>query len=121
MSGVPGAQPLAMAFWIARAVAVEPVKATPETRGSEVSTAPITRPWPGSSCSAVRGTPASSSFSTPQAAIAGVVSAGLASTALPAARAAAIWPVKIASGKFHGEMQVKMPRGPCSSRPAPTA
>ena len=35
----------------------------------------------------------------------GVCSAGLASTALPAASAAAIWPVKIASGKFHGAMQ----------------
>ena len=44
----------------------------------------------------------------------GVCSAGLASTALPAARAAAIWPVKIASGKFHGLMQVQMPRGCCA-------
>ena len=35
----------------------------------------------------------------------GVCSAGLASTVLPAASAAATWPVKIASGKFHGEMQ----------------
>ena len=32
----------------------------------------------------------------------GVCSAGLASTGLPAASAAATWPVKIASGKFHG-------------------
>jgi hypothetical protein len=36
------------------------------------------------------------------AAISGVCSAGLASTALPAISAAAIWPVKMASGKFHG-------------------
>ena len=35
-------------------------------------------------------------------------------TALPAASAAAIWPVKIASGKFHGVMQAKTPR-PCSA------
>jgi hypothetical protein len=33
----------------------------------------------------------------------------LASTALPAASAAAIWPVKMASGKFHGLMQVNRP------------
>ena len=57
----------------------------------------------------------------------GVCSAGLASTALPAASAAAICPVKIASGKFHGEMQANTPRpcrvsalrspvGPCSRR-----
>jgi hypothetical protein len=39
-----------------------------------------------------------------------VASAGLASTALPAASAAAIWPVKMASGKFHGLMQVKATR-----------
>ena len=34
-------------------------------------------------------------------------------TALPAASAAATWPVKIASGKFQGLMQAKTPR-PCS-------
>jgi hypothetical protein len=34
----------------------------------------------------------------------------LAITALPAASAAATWPVKIASGKFHGLMQTKTPR-----------
>ena len=42
------------------------------------------------------------SRSTARAAISGVCSAGLASTALPAARAAAIWPEKMASGKFQG-------------------
>src|SRR3546814_3632324 len=42
-----------------------------------------------------------------------VCSAGLAMTALPAASAAATCPVKIASGKLHGEMQRKTPR-PCS-------
>ena len=35
-------------------------------------------------------------------------------TALPAASAAATWPVKIASGKFQGEMQANTPR-PCSA------
>ena len=40
----------------------------------------------------------------------GVCSAGLATTALPAASAAATWPMKIASGKFHGLMQTKTPR-----------
>ena len=42
----------------------------------------------------------------------GVCSAGLAATALPAASAAATWPAKIASGKFHGLMQTNTPR-PC--------
>ena len=53
---------------------------------------------------------------TPRAAAAmsGVCSAGLATTALPAPSAAATWPVKIASGKFHGLMQANTPR-PCSA------
>jgi len=41
----------------------------------------------------------------------GVVSAGFANTPFPAASAAAICPVKIASGKFHGEIQVTTPAG----------
>ncbi len=40
----------------------------------------------------------------------GVCSAGFATTQLPAASAAAICPVKIASGKFHGLMQTNTPR-----------
>ncbi|MNP40868.1 hypothetical protein D3C76_1345370 [compost metagenome] len=55
--------------------------------------------------------PASSSRRTAWAAISGVCSAGLAKTGLPAARAAATWPVKIASGKFHGLMQTTGPSG----------
>ena len=43
--------------------------------------------------------------------MAGVCSAGLASTVLPVASAAATWPVKIASGKFQGLMQTQGPRG----------
>ena len=46
-------------------------------------------------------------------AISGVAGAGLATTALPATSAAVIWPVKIASGKFHGLMHTNTPR-PCS-------
>ncbi len=41
----------------------------------------------------------------------GVCSAGFAITPLPAAKAAAIWPVKIAKGKFHGEMHANTPHG----------
>ena len=66
--------------------------------------APTVSPRPGSSCSASRGTPAARSTRTASAATSGVCSAGLASTGLPAASAAATWPVKIASGKFHGLM-----------------
>ncbi len=67
-------------------------------------------PPPGKNCSAARGTPASMSSFTASKATSGVCSAGLAATLLPATSAAAIWPMKIASGKFHGEMQTKTPR-----------
>ena len=90
-----------------RAVSVEPVNATPAMRGSATSGAPTVSPLPGSRCNTSPGTPASCSRRTAAAAISGVCSAGLATTALPAASAAATWPVKIASGKFHGEMQAK--------------
>ena len=45
------------------------------------------------------------------AAVSGVCSAGLASTALPAASAAATCPVKMASGKFQGLMASTVPSG----------
>ena len=52
-------------------------------------------------------------------AITGVGSAGLAMTAFPAISAAAIWPVKIASGKFQGLIAATMPRGaPASASPS---
>ena len=92
------------------ATSVEPVKQTPAMRGSAVSGAPTDGPSPGKSWITSSGTPASRSSATARAAISGVCSAGLAMTALPVTSAAAIWPVKIASGKFHGEMQTIAPR-----------
>ena len=100
----------ASSFSISRATGVEPVKTTPWTRGSATSAAP-TSPAPGTSCRASRGTPALCSKRTASAAISGVSSAGLAITELPAASVAATWPVKIASGKFHGLMQTTRPSG----------
>ena len=54
--------------------------------------------------------PAVCSSFTASSATAGVCSAGLASTVLPVASAAATWPMKIASGKFQGLMQTQAPR-----------
>ena len=110
MSGAPGARFSAIAERIFIAVSVEPVKATPSTRASEVRAAP-TSPAPGNSCRAVFGTPARCMSLTATWAMSGVCSAGFDRTALPAARAALICPVKMASGKFQGEMQVKVPTG----------
>ena len=51
----------ASARLMARAVKVEPVKATPSTRGSAVSAAPTVAPSPGRNCTTSAGTPASCS------------------------------------------------------------
>ena len=105
----------ASARLIRRAVSVEPVKQTPATRGSRVSAAPTVAPSPGRYCNTSCGMPASCSSCTAAKPIRLVCSAGLAITVLPAASAAATWPRKIASGKFHGEMHTNTPRPPnCS-------
>ena len=109
ISGTIGPSLAASARLMAWPTSVEPVKATPATRGSATSAAP-TLPSPGTRCSALAGTPAWCSRRTASAAISGVCSAGFATTALPAASAAVTWPRKIASGKFHGLMQTNTPR-----------
>ena len=111
INGASGARWTAARRSIALAAAVEPVKQIPATRASRSSTSPSAGPSPGRSRSASGGTPASCSSATARAAISGVCSAGLAIAGLPATSAAAICPVKIASGKFHGLMQRKGPRG----------
>ena len=111
MNGTIGPDRAASDRAISRAVSVPPVKATPAMRSSCTRAWP-TVPSPGSSASTVCGTPAWSSSATARAAASGVCSAGFAATALPAASAAATWPVKIASGKFHGEMAANTPRPP---------
>ena len=71
-------------------------------RGSRISAAPTVSPRPGRRCSTSGGTPASCRCFTARKAVSGVCSAGLATTALPAASAPAICPVKMASGKVPG-------------------
>ncbi|MNF87553.1 hypothetical protein D3C85_1013740 [compost metagenome] len=90
---------------------MEPVNITPFTRSSAIIAEPRMRPLPGSNCNADLGTPASRSNRTAWAAISDVCAAGLANTGLPAASAAATWPVKIASGKFQGLIQTTGPKG----------
>ena len=62
------------------------------------------------------GTPAARRISMAWAAISGVCSAGLASTVLPAASAAATWPVKMAR-EVPGLMHSTVPSGRCVSLP----
>ena len=110
-SAASGARCSAMARSMRLAVPVEPVKQTPSMRGSVTRAAPTVAPLPGRSCTAPCGMPASCMSRTARAAMSGVCSAGFAITALPAASAPKIWPEKIASGKFQGEMQAMAPRG----------
>ena len=49
ISGAVGSRCAAMVARMRIAVAVDPVKQTPDTRGSEVSAVPITAPAPGKS------------------------------------------------------------------------
>ena len=104
-----GAAPVGQRLLDGPAVSLEPVKATPSMRVSLTSAAP-TAPPPGSRCRALGGTPASCSSCVGEEGGDRRLFGGLGETALPAASAAAIWPVKMASGKFHGEMQAKAPR-----------
>ena len=88
ISGTMGPGLVARVWAIMRATSVEPVNATPAQRGSATSAAPM-RPPPGNKASASAGTPAACRKRTASAAISGVCSAGLATTVLPAASAAA--------------------------------
>ena len=88
ISGTIGPSLAASARLIVRATSVEPVKTTPATSGCATSMPPI-RPSPATRCRADAGTPASCSSLMASAAISGVCSAGFATTALPAIKAAA--------------------------------
>ena len=95
---------------ISRPTASEPVKAMAWTSRWATSAAP-TSPSPGSSAIADGGTPPARRAWTSRWARAGDCSAGLSSTALPAASAAEVIPHGMASGKFQGEITATIPRG----------
>ena len=116
MSGTIGPSRAASARLIAHAVSYEPVNTTPSIDGCRTSGAPTASPVPTTRRRTSRGTPASCRIATARAPMSGVCSAGFATTALPAISAAATWPVKMASGKFHGLMHANTPRPASSSR-----
>jgi hypothetical protein len=108
ISGASGAMLSAIVRLIRWAVAVDPVKHTPPMRASPVRTGPSTDPAPGNSCSACGARPPRASGARRHARKALLSLPVLPARHCPPPSAAAIWPVKIASGKFHGEMQVKI-------------
>ena len=80
-------------------------------RSSGRRVSPTSLPGDTISFSASSGRPTECIISTARCAIMLVCSAGLAITVLPVTSAAATWPKKMASGKFHGLIQSTTPRG----------
>jgi hypothetical protein len=70
-------------------IAVDPVKEILRMRGSATSRSPISLPWPVRTESTFSGSPASTKQAASASAVSGTVSAGLSTTALPAASAGA--------------------------------
>ena len=94
-----------------RPTAVDPVNAILSTPGWRSSASPTTWPLPVTTLSTPSGTPASVSSWAMKSALSGVSSAGLWTTTLPAARAAAILVLDRMSGKLNGVMAATTPTG----------
>ena len=94
---------------ISRPTSAEPVKATPSTP-EPTSASPVLGP-PWTSEITPSGTPASASSRATAPPDAGASSGGFSTTALPAARAAAVIPKASANGKLNGAMTPKTPYG----------
>ena len=90
---------------------VEPVKTILRTSGWVTKRSPTTSPAPGSTQSRSAGRPASTASSPSRSVVSGVHSAGLTSTALPAASAGANPHAAMVIGKFHGVMIPTTPSG----------
>lgn len=111
----PSSKVTGMMFWLAycmisRPVVVSPVKATLATRDEDARGLPASTPNPLTTLSTPAGNrspTSSSSFRIDQ----GVCSAGLRTTALPAANAGASFHTAIRIGKFHGMIWPTTPSG----------
>ena len=111
----PSSRVTGIRFWLAycmisRPVVVSPVNATLATRGLQASGLPASTPKPLTTLSTPGGSRSpmtSMSLSTDT----GVCSAGLSTTALPAASAGASFHTAIRIGKFHGMIWPTTPSG----------
>ena len=111
----PSSSVTGIRFWLAycmisRPVVVSPVKAILAMRGLEASGLPASSPKPLTMFSTPGGSrsPISSAQTSREA---GVCSAGLITTQLPAASAGASFQQAISSGKFHGMIWPTTPSG----------
>jgi len=94
---------------MARPAPVDPVKATRLTSGWPTRACPVSRP-PVTMLTTPAGRSACCRISANNSAVSEVVSAGLSTTVLPAARAGAIFQASISRGKFHGITWAATPR-----------
>ena len=97
------------ATWVP--TSVDPVKTTLCTSGCETNRCPTTEPDPTITWNSPSGRPASSASSPSRTAVSGVSSAGLSTTAFPAASAGAKPHAAMVMGKFHGTMIPTTPYG----------
>ncbi|MNE76071.1 hypothetical protein D3C80_1722840 [compost metagenome] len=103
---------LSAAIWaMCLPVLVPPVNDTRLISGCCVSASPSSEPLPGNTLTRPLGKPASSQICASCRASSGVISAGLITTALPAARAGATFCASLAIGEFHGVMAATTPIG----------
>src|ERR1700744_3083886 len=99
----------------------EPVKQILRTAGCSTRNRPTTGPRPHSTWSTPSGSPASTASAARRSAVSGVSSAGLSSTAFPAASAGANPQVAIGMGKFHGTITPTTPSGSWNVTSSPPA
>ena len=101
------------ALWLISSLptAVEPVKLSARTRGSEVSSSPTISGTPTTTLRTPSGRPARLASSASAMADRGVSSAGLTTIGQPAARAGPALRKIIADGKFHGVIAAATPAG----------
>jgi hypothetical protein len=99
-------------------VGVEPVNATLRVSGCVTSASPASGPVPVTTLSTPGGSPASVRISARRSVVNGVVSAGLATTALPHTSAGPSLFESSVVGKFHGTIAATTPSGRRSTRPS---
>src|SRR6218665_3106926 len=86
-------------------LSVPPVKDTIRTKGWATSAAPAPCPVPGRTFRIPSGSPACNAMRATASPVEGVTSDGLRMTALPAARAGAIFCASMGIGEFHGVVE----------------
>ncbi len=90
---------------------MDPVNTMRCTSGWRTRKSPTSPPGEGRKFTVPGGAPAASRSRTSCAATSGVGPAGFMMTGFPATSAAAVMPVRMASGKFHGAITNATPRG----------